>query len=288
MLGPRRPTGCWLVPDFLCIYLARPNVATQGRASHVQTTCVLSQCTHTYTGRSRKKKKRGRESDAPFFLLFALHPSLSTTGAIPTPLVWTLHTRILSLFLSQALIGPTRMQRMSPLLFASCRPWRAHSRFVSIPAYRTQPRSTPSSSSRGQPWQTHWRSTMRACRHWHPTFKRPFTLRRATKVRDCYALTGIALWTSKQKSAFDLPPLLGRTCPNNNSRTLTTCANCFMSSCRAIAEQFLNNLEKSQNFGQLILQLIATKSFDLQTRFSASLFFKNFVRRNWLVTLSSC
>ncbi|KAF9962476.1 importin-alpha export receptor [Mortierella alpina] len=49
------------------------------------------------------------------------------------------------------------------------------------------------------------------------------------------------------------------------------------------AEQFLNNLEKSQNFGQLVLQLIATKSFDLQTRFSAALFFKNFVRRNWLV-----
>ncbi|KAF9316527.1 importin-alpha export receptor [Podila horticola] len=49
-----------------------------------------------------------------------------------------------------------------------------------------------------------------------------------------------------------------------------------------IAEAFLNKLEQSQNFGQLVLQLIATKSFDLHIRFAASLLFKNFVRRNWV------
>lgn len=48
------------------------------------------------------------------------------------------------------------------------------------------------------------------------------------------------------------------------------------------AEAFLNKLEQSQNFGQLVLQLIATKSFDLHIRFAASLLFKNFVRRNWV------
>lgn len=53
---------------------------------------------------------------------------------------------------------------------------------------------------------------------------------------------------------------------------------------KKIAEAFLNKLEQSQNFGQLVLQLIATKSFDLHIRFAASLLFKNFVRRNWVVT----
>jgi hypothetical protein len=50
-----------------------------------------------------------------------------------------------------------------------------------------------------------------------------------------------------------------------------------------IAEIFLNKLEQNQNFGQLVLQLIATKSYDLHIRFAASLLFKNFVRRNWMV-----
>lgn len=50
-----------------------------------------------------------------------------------------------------------------------------------------------------------------------------------------------------------------------------------------IAEVFLNKLEQNQNFGQLVLQLIATKSYDLHIRFAASLLFKNFVRRNWMV-----
>ena len=45
----------------------------------------------------------------------------------------------------------------------------------------------------------------------------------------------------------------------------------------------MNKLEQNQNFGQLVLQLIATKSYDLHIRFAASLLFKNFVRRNWMV-----
>ncbi|KAG0324831.1 importin-alpha export receptor [Dissophora globulifera] len=53
-------------------------------------------------------------------------------------------------------------------------------------------------------------------------------------------------------------------------------------STRHEAEVFLNKLQQSQNFGQLVLQLIATKSFDVQLRFAASLLFKNFVRRNWM------
>ncbi|KAG0249785.1 importin-alpha export receptor [Mortierella polycephala] len=48
------------------------------------------------------------------------------------------------------------------------------------------------------------------------------------------------------------------------------------------AEQFLNKLEQNQNFGLLVLQLIATKSFDQHIRFAASLLFKNFIRRNWV------
>ncbi|KAF9111410.1 importin-alpha export receptor [Mortierella sp. AM989] len=51
---------------------------------------------------------------------------------------------------------------------------------------------------------------------------------------------------------------------------------------RKEAESFLGKLQESQNFGQLVLQLIATKSFDVHIRFAASLLFKNFVRRNWL------
>ncbi|KAF9999701.1 importin-alpha export receptor [Entomortierella chlamydospora] len=53
-------------------------------------------------------------------------------------------------------------------------------------------------------------------------------------------------------------------------------------STRKEAESFLGKLQDSQNFGQLVLQLIATKSFDMHIRFAASLLFKNFVRRNWL------
>ncbi|KAF9919289.1 hypothetical protein BGZ65_012248, partial [Modicella reniformis] len=48
------------------------------------------------------------------------------------------------------------------------------------------------------------------------------------------------------------------------------------------AEGFLSRLQQSQNFGQLVLLLIATKSFDVNIRFAASLLFKNFVRRNWM------
>ncbi|KAF8928861.1 putative importin-alpha export receptor [Dissophora ornata] len=53
-------------------------------------------------------------------------------------------------------------------------------------------------------------------------------------------------------------------------------------STRHEAELFLNKLQQSQNFGQLVLQLIATKSFAMHIRFAASLLFKNFVRRNWV------
>ncbi|KAF9134597.1 importin-alpha export receptor [Mortierella sp. 14UC] len=54
-------------------------------------------------------------------------------------------------------------------------------------------------------------------------------------------------------------------------------------STRHEAEIFLNKLEQNQNFGQLVLQLIATKAYDLHIRFAASLLFKNFVRRNWMI-----
>ncbi|KAG0271016.1 importin-alpha export receptor, partial [Linnemannia exigua] len=54
-------------------------------------------------------------------------------------------------------------------------------------------------------------------------------------------------------------------------------------STRHEAEVFLNKLEQNQNFGQLVLQLIATKTYDLHIRFAASLLFKNFVRRNWMI-----
>ncbi|KAI8351996.1 importin-alpha re-exporter [Mortierella sp. GBAus27b] len=41
-------------------------------------------------------------------------------------------------------------------------------------------------------------------------------------------------------------------------------------------------MQQSQNFGQLVLLLIATKSYDVNIRFAASLLFKNFIRRNWM------
>ncbi|KAF9346193.1 importin-alpha export receptor, partial [Mortierella sp. NVP85] len=53
-------------------------------------------------------------------------------------------------------------------------------------------------------------------------------------------------------------------------------------STRHEAEAFLARLQQSQNFGQLVLMLIATKSFDVNIRFAASLLFKNFIRRNWM------
>ncbi|GJJ67857.1 exportin-2 (importin alpha re-exporter) [Entomortierella parvispora] len=52
---------------------------------------------------------------------------------------------------------------------------------------------------------------------------------------------------------------------------------------RHAAEDFLNKLERNQNYGQLALQLAANKSFDLNSiRFPAALLFKNFVRRHWM------
>ncbi|KAI1314971.1 importin-alpha export receptor [Mortierella claussenii] len=48
------------------------------------------------------------------------------------------------------------------------------------------------------------------------------------------------------------------------------------------AEEFLNSLQENQNFGQLVLQLIATKSYDAGIRFTAAVLFKNFVRRQWV------
>jgi len=45
----------------------------------------------------------------------------------------------------------------------------------------------------------------------------------------------------------------------------------------------LAKLEQNQNYGQLALQLTATKTFDLSIRFPAALLFKNFVRKHWMV-----
>ncbi|KAG0045285.1 importin-alpha export receptor [Gryganskiella cystojenkinii] len=52
---------------------------------------------------------------------------------------------------------------------------------------------------------------------------------------------------------------------------------------RVEAETFLAKLEQNQNYGQLALQLTATKTFDLSIRFPAALLFKNFVRKHWMI-----
>lgn len=53
------------------------------------------------------------------------------------------------------------------------------------------------------------------------------------------------------------------------------------------AEQSLKAEETKPGFSLALLQIAATESFPLNTRLASSLFFKNFVKRNWTVCKSS-
>jgi hypothetical protein len=47
------------------------------------------------------------------------------------------------------------------------------------------------------------------------------------------------------------------------------------------AESELKSIEVSPGFAPLLLQLIASESIEIHIRFSAVVYFKNFVKRNW-------
>jgi hypothetical protein len=49
------------------------------------------------------------------------------------------------------------------------------------------------------------------------------------------------------------------------------------------AEQALKAQESAPGFSLALLQIVNTDSFPQATRLAAALFFKNFVRRNWVV-----
>jgi exportin-2 (importin alpha re-exporter) len=49
------------------------------------------------------------------------------------------------------------------------------------------------------------------------------------------------------------------------------------------AEQTLKAQESTPGFSLALLQIVNTDSFPQATRLAAALFFKNFVRRNWVV-----
>jgi exportin-2 (importin alpha re-exporter) len=49
------------------------------------------------------------------------------------------------------------------------------------------------------------------------------------------------------------------------------------------AEQALKAQESTPGFSLALLQIVNTDSFPQATRLAAALFFKNFVRRNWVV-----
>jgi hypothetical protein len=52
----------------------------------------------------------------------------------------------------------------------------------------------------------------------------------------------------------------------------------------SIAEQTLKTQETSPGFSLALLQIVNTDSFPQATRLAAALFFKNFIRRNWVVS----
>jgi exportin-2 (importin alpha re-exporter) len=49
----------------------------------------------------------------------------------------------------------------------------------------------------------------------------------------------------------------------------------------AAEEQLFSSEKQQPNFPIALLKLIANESIDLQIRFAAALFFKNYVKRNW-------
>lgn len=53
------------------------------------------------------------------------------------------------------------------------------------------------------------------------------------------------------------------------------------------AEQGLKIEEGKPGFSLSLLQIVNTDSFPQATRLASALFFKNFVRRNWVVSLRS-
>lgn len=50
------------------------------------------------------------------------------------------------------------------------------------------------------------------------------------------------------------------------------------------AEQTLKAQETNPGFSLALLQIVNTGSFPQATRLAAALFFKNFIRRNWVVS----
>jgi exportin-2 (importin alpha re-exporter) len=58
----------------------------------------------------------------------------------------------------------------------------------------------------------------------------------------------------------------------------------FIKSNFSIAEQTLKTQETSPGFSLALLQIVNTDSFPQATRLAAALFFKNFIRRNWVVS----
>lgn len=50
------------------------------------------------------------------------------------------------------------------------------------------------------------------------------------------------------------------------------------------AEQTLKAQETNPGFSLALLQIVNTDSFPQATRLAAALFFKNFIRRNWVVS----
>lgn len=72
--------------------------------------------------------------------------------------------------------------------------------------------------------------------------------------------------------------------PRQNKQGECSCA--FSSAAFAnfdAAEQSLKAEESKPGFSLALLQIAADDTFPLQTRLASSLFFKNFVRRNWTV-----
>lgn len=72
--------------------------------------------------------------------------------------------------------------------------------------------------------------------------------------------------------------------PRQNKQGECSCASlphCWLT--LGAAEQALKAEESKPGFSVALLQIAATESFPLHTRLASSLFFKNFVRRNWTV-----
>lgn len=49
------------------------------------------------------------------------------------------------------------------------------------------------------------------------------------------------------------------------------------------AEEFLRSIDRNKNYPILLLKVIERDSFDITIRISASVVFKNYVKRNWKI-----